>query len=502
MRRGSAWTVIVFGVVAVTGLIDLPQPLEGDQSLFLVGAKEMAHGAVLYRDFWDLKQPGIFDFYYVAGVVGGFTSLSVHVLELVYLLAFAAVLWYALSRWTTLRAAAPVAPLFAVALYYVVSSSAEQVQVEALAGFPIFLATWLACEGTRRSGASRYATFAAAGVAAGCAMLLKFVFAPLLIAIFLTAIASPVLTYRRKLGDALLASVVSALGAGIPVGLTLAGLARGGALESALDTWFVVPPRIIATLPVQQISVLIESLSWFARTYGMAIVLAMAGIVSLFRSRADALSRCLFVWLIGGLATILAQRTSWWQYQWLLESVPLGIFAAAGLVALVRVPRKAASIGTLVLAALCAAIPVRIEVRKLAVLMKDGFALSSASRERFRQDVSAVYAGTSADAALLPAAAASHQNDLYVMGNPTYYVVTGRVQPLVLNGWAMELLLPSQRMELLRELKTTPPRYVYKSRDDAGPDIMMTRSPAFKAYFERSYRVIAHGAFGMLYEFR
>ena len=47
---------------------------------------------MLYRDFWDVKQPGIYLFYLVGGSVLGYSEVALHLFELAYQLAFAVVL--------------------------------------------------------------------------------------------------------------------------------------------------------------------------------------------------------------------------------------------------------------------------------------------------------------------------------------------------------------------------------------------------------------------------
>ena len=59
----------VLAAVILVGLIHLPYPFDGDQALFTTGASKIYRGATLYRDFWDLKQPGIFGFYLLGGVL-------------------------------------------------------------------------------------------------------------------------------------------------------------------------------------------------------------------------------------------------------------------------------------------------------------------------------------------------------------------------------------------------------------------------------------------------
>src|SRR6266542_5233542 len=78
----------VIAIVVYLGIIHLSYPFHGDQALFMVAAKKMTAGGVLYKDFWDIKQPGIFIFFYLAGSIFGFTEVGIHFFELIYWLVF------------------------------------------------------------------------------------------------------------------------------------------------------------------------------------------------------------------------------------------------------------------------------------------------------------------------------------------------------------------------------------------------------------------------------
>jgi hypothetical protein len=69
-------------VILLMGIIHLPHPFSGDQALFMIGAKELSQGSRLYVDFWDIKQPGIYLFYWIAGSLFGYSEVVVHSLEL------------------------------------------------------------------------------------------------------------------------------------------------------------------------------------------------------------------------------------------------------------------------------------------------------------------------------------------------------------------------------------------------------------------------------------
>jgi hypothetical protein len=87
--RSPRWlTALALTLVAVAGGLCLALPFWGDQALFTIYARELSRGAVLYRDVFDVKQPGIFVFYAIGGSLFGFTEVGIHLFELIYWLAF------------------------------------------------------------------------------------------------------------------------------------------------------------------------------------------------------------------------------------------------------------------------------------------------------------------------------------------------------------------------------------------------------------------------------
>jgi hypothetical protein len=62
-------------------------PFWADQGLFTLYGRELTHRAVLYRDVFDVKQPGIFVFYAIGGRLFGLTEVGIHLFELAYWLA-------------------------------------------------------------------------------------------------------------------------------------------------------------------------------------------------------------------------------------------------------------------------------------------------------------------------------------------------------------------------------------------------------------------------------
>ena len=73
--KNLVWTVVALTFVIALGLSKLAYPLMGDQALFLLGGRTIDGGGILYRDFWDIKPPGIFLFYFIAGKLFGFSEM-------------------------------------------------------------------------------------------------------------------------------------------------------------------------------------------------------------------------------------------------------------------------------------------------------------------------------------------------------------------------------------------------------------------------------------------
>ena len=102
----------------------------GDQALFAVYARELTRGAVLYRDLFDLKPPGIFLFYAAGGLLFGFTEVGIHLFELLYWLAFSAFAIVALRPYFRTHWAAPLVPVFTVVVYYLRADTLDLTEVE------------------------------------------------------------------------------------------------------------------------------------------------------------------------------------------------------------------------------------------------------------------------------------------------------------------------------------------------------------------------------------
>ena len=177
-------SALALGLVVVSGGLCVAMPFWGDQALFAVYARELVRGAVLYRDLFDLKPPGIFLFYATGGLLFGFTEVGIHLFELLYWLAFSAFAILALRPYFRTGWAAPLVPAFTIVVHYLRADTLDLTQVETLVAFPLLVAWRLidqAQPGTRQ-GIRRYA---AAGLATAAVIILKHLYLLIIVAFLL-----------------------------------------------------------------------------------------------------------------------------------------------------------------------------------------------------------------------------------------------------------------------------------------------------------------------------
>jgi hypothetical protein len=170
----SSLSVHVLGLVVLAGTLCLPRPFGFDQALFGVFGRQLTRGAVLYRDIFDIKQPGIFVFYAAGGSLFGFTEVGIHAFELAYWIAFSVFSSLALRAYFTTDWAARFVPALTVVVYYLYAT-VDLTQIEVVVAFAILLAWWLIdrAEPGTRAGLKR---FAVAGIAAAVVTSFKNVY--------------------------------------------------------------------------------------------------------------------------------------------------------------------------------------------------------------------------------------------------------------------------------------------------------------------------------------
>lgn len=469
--------LLTVGLTALIGLIHLPYPFGGDQALFTIYARKLNQGAVLYRDLWDVKQPGIYVFYLLAGKLFGFTEVGVHAFELVYLICFSTVLIFCCRGYFRSWWAASLVPLFTVALYYGIADSNHLTQLEPLVGFPLFLSCyWISRAAQTEERPARLLVLS--GFAAGLLAVFKLVLLPIPLGFWL--LSSMFTAYAKKqspLRQIFHWAPFILIGAFLPALAVFLWFLEAHSVRSLMYASFVYPFEAIRQLqPQQRTGTLVLSLQWFISSFAALIALAFSTAYMTIAKHKDIFSLNLVVWIVVGFGVIMIQRYSWWEYHFFILLTPLGILAtkaiddawiaitalvnsrAFGFTSRLRTRRIVfTSCVTLLFS------PVLGSSAVLSMyLIRHHFARTEKDRITFQGKVNPVYQIIGTDVSFL-----SDQNslkgDIFVFGDPRYYYLAGRDQAIPLNGDNPEIMIPEQWMQMEQDLARTLPVYVYLS---------------------------------------
>ena len=479
-------------VVALLGALHLPFPFSGDKALYQFGARALAEsGGVLYQDFWDLKKPGVYLFHTIAGRLFGFTEVGLHLFELLYLLAFSLVLVRAVRPHLVHPALAAAAPVVTVGAYYCITSGWHLTQPAVIALFPLFLAIWPSFA-TWRGERERMTGYLLAGVAGACAALVKPETLPVVLGSWLLA---TVIAHRG--GAPLGRSAATRFGPGL-AGLAavilavVAWFAARGALAEMLSTTVLHPMKAWELGEGRNLARLASSITWFVTTFAapLALLLLVPGTWRGIGRERFVLEMAL--WLVTGSLAILAEPYAWWQFDFMLLVVPVGLLGlrgADGLVSALRgrgVSRRASrtvAVSLLLAAFLPGFLQWTAKARTLVATLREA---EGDWVRVYQEGQSAHYAHARNEMSFLHAPEAI-PGPIYVFGNPIYQLYSGRPQAIAANGWAW-VAMPKHRWPAhARELQRVRPAYVYVDR--GYREHLQGSAPELLDWLARSYEV-------------
>jgi hypothetical protein len=472
----------VLALIAALGTIQLPLPLGGDQAQFVTYARGLDSGAVLYRDLWDSKQPGIFFFYLVAGRLFGRDEIGAHTLELLQLLAFSLVLMRTGRSFLRSRLARAALPLLVVGLYYVAAQPKLMAQVEGLCWLPIYLVLWLSLGAEDGAAPSTTRAFAA-GVCGGIVAWLKLHFLPIVAAIWVLALI------RRGPRFVLPALAGSAL----PVlGLVLWGAAHG-VLGQMAWTFLVYPPSMAKALEWDPAKFR-DTLIWFGASFGAPLLLSVWGVRSARSSnRHGGMLTGAALWLVLG-TVLVALEISWYRYYTLIVVVPLGLLAAFGLDQLSQVaaPRQTRLVAlAFALVLLPALVPFSSRLHRL---WQHGLAWSTEDRLAFQSEAHEAFAESRPEAEFLRRSVGQDET-VHVFGDPLILFLAGRNQAIPISGWAPQAWSPQVWRLVLDQLRAARPTYVYTNQFARA--LIHRRSPEMAVFLLTDYRPARTGGSGV-----
>lgn len=469
--------------LAVLGAVNLPMPLHGDAALYQMGAQALADGAMLYRDFWDLKQPGIYLFHWLAGSVFGFTEVGLHTFEFLYLLGFAVLQALVLRRHFRLQWLAPIVPLLTVGIYFARATEWHLTQPAILLTPPLFAALALAAERPTPRRA------ALAGAAGGLAVVFKFAMVPVLGVLFVAA----GIVERRVHGTGVAAVwrrllLPSLLGGLVVICALASWLYAEHALAPFLELFHSWGPAAMDVRGPHPYGRVYSSLIWFLRSFAPWLVLAACARVGWSGLARERLFVLAGVVAVAGGISIATEPFAGWEFDCLMLSAPVALLAMRGLEGvLLVVGARYSSRGRVLVAAavlLVAAAPSAddwlVKARNLAAYSH----LAGARDHAFQRAVSAQYASLWASTAFLRDPA-STPGPIYVFGDPLIQRLAQRPSAGSVHGWAWEIQPEAIWRRLEGELVAQPPAFVFA--DEVHDSMITANAPRLRALLDARF---------------
>jgi hypothetical protein len=497
----AVFILLCIAVLSLLAATRLFHPLEGDGALFLTAAKMLDEGAVLYVDFWDVKQPGIFYFFWAAGRLFGFSMEAVHLLEFAYWAAMGGLMAVLLRPFLARPWLAAVAPLAFLGTYYGYAPDAYHAQVEIIASGPLFLSAILLAGAAGNSSEGSNWRLVLAGVFGAFVVLLKLVLAPILIAFFIVHIA---LRLRERVGvsvvmrDAALVSV-----GGLAVLLVVASaLYLQGALEGGLEATFVIGPEWAFSAQEAPLYRLMSGAISFFLSAVVWAGFAIIGLSCAWSPKRLPLTLQCVAWIAAALVCILIQRFSWWPYHWQLFYLPGALLAMLGAdYAMDWLERRAIlDESTKVAVAIVALFPIlgiymQIGAERLLLIRAHKTEIARGDYDALRAAVSGPYSDALDVVGALPESGRS--GTIYVMGDPLVYVIAGKEQAVPVNGWALEFFSTRSWERLEHELRDAKPESIFLAT--YYEDLLDTSATAIRDLLDSNYHVGSETQFGDWY---
>ncbi|MBD2244047.1 hypothetical protein [Nostoc sp. FACHB-888] len=487
--------VLIF--IILIGFVHLPFPFDGDQAFFRLGALEMQQGKVLYRDFWDIKQPGIFCFYFLAGTLFGFNEIGIHAFELIYMVFFSIILLLTLKSYFRHQIIASLVPLLTVGVYYVVSGAWHLTQVEALVGFPLFLCLWLTFQSFKNEGKQRFILLLLSGFIGGIVLLFKLIFLLILLSFWLTILMYSVLIKRQSIQKILIEICLPIfIGVIFPLLIVASYFVWFNSFSILYQTFFIYPPLIIANSALDQ-NDFISGIKWFLQNFYSLVLIAIIAVDASLRKSKNILTLLLVVWCVFALSVIALQYKALWEYHFLLLFVPIGILATKGLDVLWDYLKELSSPIPTILLIFLLFLPLSSTLtKKSATLVNNNFALTEDTRLKYQTVFRKKYPSLHSEGNFI-SQAGTLAGEIYVAGDPSIYYFSGRTQATILRGWALEYFLPEQWSSLIEQLDSSKPPYIFIDYEPQA--IIKEYFPKMLEFVEQRYQVLRQSNNGIWY---
>ena len=457
--------------IAIVGVIHLPDPFTGDTAMFMAGAKAIENGGVYYIDFWDVKQPGIYLFFWQAGKLFGFNEIGAHLLDLLWMLTLSYLLIKVTEEALENKWLSIFTPITSVGLYYIYAGSWHLTQVEILVSLPLLVTLWL---GTKpyQSSRGRAIGYFLAGCAIGVTTIFKTVYFPLGVSLLLLPLYRDLKAQGSSLAVVLTNQVVPAvLGIALVFSALIFYLLQNSSFSAFYWATFIYPMEVAREISSYQGRQLLKSILWLGGVFATCLPLLVVAAVTARKYPRNIIFAQFMVWLFFALALVLIQKYSWWEYQFLLLFVPLGVLTIFGLDRIVKYMRDSGLAEnaryTYVLAVVIVFYlivgginhPWSDNARQLAISIYQG----NGWGEKYRKSIDTKYRAYWKNTRFLHSPNAL-QGDIFIFGDPMMLMLSGRKQAAIpLNAWGINTTVKSQWDTLPGEFEEAYVPYVFIS---------------------------------------
>jgi len=486
---------VAIGLLLPICLVWLWFPSDADEALFQIGARRLNEGAAYYRDFWDIKQPGIYWFYQV-GDLFGLGGLGVRLLELGFALVGGLLVWRTVRHWGLHPLARVLAPVMVLGSYLLLSHRSGVGQIEGLTNVLVVTmvaACWPIGGGSAGLPRPGWRWFLA-GMAGGVLGVLKLLYLPLAVILLLGALADTRVGLLGRLRLALFA----AAGALVPLGATAVYLAQHEALRLAWLTAVQIPVETLGTAVMDD-----DRTRHVELLIGLSglVPLALIGLAGAGRRGTRVRESTLTLLLVVSAALSLPQYPT--PYRFLVTIAPLGMLAVLGVSSVLAVverrapgpARRRLRAAVLALLALLA-LPMARGPQRLIFAAGSVSSWSLAEQPRLQRDL--LLAGAPLQQDVEPVRSLVTPGEpIFVLGDPRIYLLLRARQATEVSGWAATLLPQRVWAERDRELVRSRPELIYVE-DVTMPQVRL-RSPGLAAMLDRSYRVLGQAGAGTWY---
>ena len=490
-------------IVLGLGCVNLFYPLGIDQWVAMLGARSIGDGGTLYVDYWDNKQPALYYLIFWAGELFGYSEVSVHLMELMWMLAFAIVLMVTLRPMLENPWLSALAPVASIGVYYASAGVQQLSQLEIFIGFPVYVSLYTAWLAAQRPQCAVSASFIG-GIAGGIVALFKLVYTPLVAVIWMFTVVWILRREAQQLRNVVRITVAFVAGLLIPLGIVVLYFWHLGALEELLWTAFVYPREVFDVAPLASKTRLVTMSAFFMAYFAPWTIFAVIALLSWWRRRDNLAVSLHLCWLLVGCLLVYIQRFSWWGYHALIFFVPVGILAVFGLDQVfsyfralrLKLKNLETVLAVVLLLPLCASLSAPF-IQKSKKLISE-LLIKRAGVAEYHMAVEPRYRELRKDAHFL-ALRDALPGPIYVFGNPYLYWRTGRALPHALPGASWEYYLPQQITETLAAIKAQRVPYLFVEDHE---DKLFYSNTRIAKFISQHYVVHHVGDSGTWYQIR